>query len=213
MISHKYKFIYIKVAKTGSQTIIQTLRNHVHDLVLETYRKHYIKNFDFDPHHISSFDIQKKLPNEFDQYFKFAFARNPWDRLVSIWSMNKLRRNFKCTFPLHIPDFPEFIKSLYSLDWMPKENIYRGCNKKYFNYTFGNVSDFAKESNFIGKIENFEKDFKYVCDKIGIPRQELPRRNKTNHKHYTEYYDDETREIVAEKYAKDIENFGYEFGE
>jgi hypothetical protein len=66
-------------------------------------------------------------------------------------------------------------------------------------------------ADFTIRYENLHTDFAAVCDKLGIKRLELPQISKTQRKHYTEYYNDKTRIMVAELFAKDIEYFGYQF--
>ena len=140
----------------------------------------------------------------------FTFTRNPWDRLISAyfylkqgghgaWDKKDCNRYLS-----HYSSFEDMV-----LNW--NDILF---NQIHFKEQYKWVCDSNGEliPDFIGKFENLQQDFDTVCDKIGIPKQQLPHANKTNHKHYTEYYDDETREIIAEKYAKDIEYFGYEFG-
>jgi chondroitin 4-sulfotransferase 11 len=146
-------------------------------------------------------------------YFKFSFVRNPWARMLSLWSYYK-KRNIK---PISDTDFKTFTENLETMTCKVNDHYYSNSQRKinllYPQYHF--ISDWWGNNilDFVGRFENLQEDFNIVCDKIGIPYQKLPHKNKSKHKHYTEYYDDETREIVAEKYAKDIEYFGYEFGE
>jgi hypothetical protein len=64
--------------------------------------------------------------------------------------------------------------------------------------------------DFIGKFEQFETDIAFVMDRLGI-RQAVPHLMVSHRRDYHEYYDETTRVIVAKRYARDIELFGYDF--
>ena len=148
------------------------------------------------------------------EYFKFAFVRNPWASCVSKWEYRKRIMN-NPTKRQKENGFHDksknAIRSWKSFEGMIRQGLAGISTSPQYLWVFGKDSE--QLVDFVGKCENLQEDFNIICDKIGIPRQQLPHANKTKHKHYTEYYNDETRQIVAEKYAKDIEYFGYAFGE
>ena len=160
-----------------------------------------------DENNYSCRSVRPKFLYGHRNHFQFAFVRNPWDRLVSCF-LDKTKRTVGTKYQLRAyikyidSNFTEFVHGIATDDVNNCDNHHR------LQYNLIN-HDYV---NFIGKFEQFQKDFDYICNKVGISDSKLPHRNKSKRTHYTEYYDDETREIVAEKYAKDIEYFGYEFG-
>lgn len=199
MINHSKKIIFIAIPKTGTKTIEKALGN-------------------FADGHCHEKASQLKLKfgeNTFNQYFKFCFARNPWDKILSEFKFMKKRLGEHKSGTLKInnnPNWPE-LGLLDKMDF--KTFIIGGFGKKWIlppsNLYW--IIDSAGQIvvDFVGKFETLQKDFNFVCEKIGTPKQQLPHKNKTKHKHYTEHYDDETRQIVTEIYAEDIERFGYKF--
>ncbi len=63
--------------------------------------------------------------------------------------------------------------------------------------------------DYIGKLENINHDFKFVCNKLNKDIQ-LPHNNKsTRLKTFIDYYDEETRALAADFYALDFSYFDY----
>ncbi len=200
MISHKYKFIFVHINKTGGTSIASILRKISKNWAAK------VEPWMIGKHHlIEKYCEYADKKHGFENYFKFTIVRNPWDRLLSNYFFRKYNFN------------DEFIQDMSFKEWV--------VNSKTGDYSFENCLSKRKQLDwiidmneeilvdFIGRFENLQQDFNTICDKIGIPRQQLPHKNSTKHKHYTEYYDEETKQIIAEKYAKDIEYFGYKFGE
>ena len=198
MICNKRKFIFIRVAKTGTSSIVDYLfpkkkfqhwKTHLNNINTK------IKNWENqDPSHYPLYKVKEIISKEkYNKFFKFAFVRNPYERCVSAW-----RYNIKMGYTSSEKNLFKFVRDL---------------NPNKINSKYLNQYEFVKGCNFIGRFENLQEDFNTICDKIGIPQQKLPHKNKTEHTHYTEYYDEETKQIVAERYAKDIEYFNYKFGE
>ena len=67
--------------------------------------------------------------------------------------------------------------------------------------------------DFIGRFERLAEDFRFVQERIGLPRNELPWLQKARAAaRYTDFYSNETRQIAGDRFRQDIEIFGYEFG-
>ena len=207
MINDKHEFIFIHTPKCGGSSIEDLLKNDSRMI-----RGWSEKNKVFIQH-CTILQLKQLYNIKLDKYFSFTFTRNPWDRAVS---------DYKGWFR-PISPFKDIVKGTTLKDYLLCRNGYERIN--HLENPLGRGDHFRSQYEYIidehgkpiidyvGKFETYQADFNIVCDKIGIPRQQLPHFNKSKHKHYTEYYDEETKQIVAEKYAKDIEYFGYKFGE
>ena len=202
IVSYKYRFVLIDIPKTSTTSINYSLLSILDSqdrYIYNTGEQQGFKNtkakYIHGLHrHSTSKDINDKI--KIPQDFKYiCFVRNPFDLLVSYYSFLRQRSIFHTIDNLSFKDWV-----IQSNDSLPRKQI------DYINIE-------QLDQYYIGRFENLSIDFNKVCKLLSIKDITLKTKNKTNHKHYTEYYDDETREIVAEKYARDIERFGYEFGD
>jgi len=174
IINHDRKFLFIHVPKTGGCSIRAILGG-------ETSKRGF---------HRRCLSFRNKYPD----YYKFGFVRNPWARMVSLYTfcINKPK-----TVPMYDPSIEArgFKRSLLEgFDPGQKDAMWylEGCD-------------------YIGKLETMQKDFDHICEQAGIGKSVLPVKNASDHKFYQDYYDDETIEFVRNGHAKTISLFGYTF--
>lgn len=142
---------------------------------------------------------------ELSDHFKFAFVRNPWDRAIS--QINYLRSKTG-----------EAVFSGKTL----KENIKIYCTSSrniWWHDLGARQADYLKNNqgnlcmDFIGRFESLSTDFQKICMTMGIkPVPNLPHIfNSRQTRHYSTFYDGESAAWIGERFAEDIDLFGYHF--
>lgn len=160
-------------------------------------------------HHLPSMLKKTASDDWVDRCYKFAFVRNPWDRVVSLFFYLRQFRKGTCEWPNSLLlDFPSFVREITKPD-SPTYKI-RPAGKSFW-YALPQTHWLIPDLNFVGKFENLDTDWARICEEINLSCKKLPMHNPSEHLHYASYYDDETQIMVADRYADEIERFGYEF--
>ena len=159
------------------------------------------------PRHAKSVAAREMLPRElYDELFKFAFVRNPWDLQVS--SYHHIRRE-RPHLMEGIADFESFLR--WKLDPERPYQFHVDTSSQTQSSYLVDL-DGQVIVDFVGKYENLEEDFHTACRRIGIPPPPLPHKRKaTDRKSYREYYTPETAALIAAHFERDIDMFGYSF--
>ena len=141
----------------------------------------------------------------YPDYFKFTFVRNPLDRLVSCYLEKIIGQKRWAEIFGYSPSFADFVRVVHGI---PDEEADIHYRSQYLNVT----DDAGKlVVDFVGRVETIQDDIKTVASVRDLEYSLEHFRKSEGRKPYQEYYDEETRDLAGERYATDIELFGYEF--
>lgn len=203
MISHSKRFIFFHNYKVAGNSISNVLSKYEpHYWTRTALRKIGVKTYypglaNF-PQHASATYVRELVDEEiFNKYYKFTFVRNPWDWQVSLYHyMLQSKRHHQHKL-IKKMTFEQYI------DWRVTHDL------KLQSARFTD-SDGNSLVDFVGRFENLKEEFAKVCEVLSIEFR-LPHKNRSNHRAYRDYYNERTRQLVQEGFAKDIALFDYEF--
>lgn len=207
LINEKLNYVFVHVYKVAGQSVKLALRRYdyrhvptskVRDTLAKVVELPQFYTFRHMEQHSTAAEARDFLgQDKWDSMFTFSFVRNPWDWQVSLYHFIQTNKfNYQRRMVSEMT-FDEYIR------WRVEED--RHLQKDFVYDRHDNLL-----VDFVGKIENLQDDFAVVCDRIGIPA-ELPHENASQHDAWRSYYTDETKTLIAEAFAPDIEAFGYTF--
>jgi hypothetical protein len=225
-ISFKAKAkILEKGGTTGHEFVEYDQRNNIletEEIETECKRSAYEVKFHAhtDP---KTFYLKIKNKDIFDNFKKITVVRNPWDQLISFywWSFSDESKNNN--FYIKKDDSKSKSKKKFKIFLNEKfkytsyiDNINRIIDTPIAYVSNTNQGFIGKPMTHYIKYENIDVDYETIFSNILFDNKlkKLPNLKsdiKKIDRHYSFYYDYETRRLVEKAFRKTIDKFNYKF--
>lgn len=206
LISDSHKFIFIHIRKAAGSSVANCLKPYsiekpsslLSKIKSKSRFEHDYQKFYFQLHDDIML-VKKVMPADtFNNYFKFAYVRNPWKRLLSEYLF--IRRNtehgrYKKVIKMNFSDY-----IFYQAKRFDAHQVNMLTDKK------GSL-----QMDFVAKFENLHEDWETICTKTGIKHINLPHLNSNPDIDYNDYFNAKNIALIEKLWKRDIDMFEYSF--
>ena len=203
---------FIHIPKTAGSSVSNWLKMHTNA------NDFYPKSFGSKHWQYKKVELHMKR-SRLDPGRVVVVVRNPWDRLLSMWSY---LCNRKGTHTLiydasgNLQGGPKRVKNVLNHISSGRKHYHAMSFREFvlesdWSAARSQQTDFFPENALILRFENLTQDFKQIQDMFDARKHPLPVKNTSQHDEYTSMYDEEMIEEVRRRASDDIVKLGYEF--
>lgn len=170
--------------------------------------KENIENTKGTLRHWDSKTIVKEIGlKKWESSYKFAFVRNPWERMFSWYSYKtKINHHLMRDEPI---EFNDWIEAVFGDN--PSEKYMHSKRMYQSQFDWLSLDGESIAVDFVGRVENINEDFKTLAEVLGI-KEKLKHSNRSDKGNYTEIYNRKSIDLIEKHFKKDIEYWGYGYG-
>lgn len=149
---------------------------------------------DVELSHLTAVELAAAAPAAWAAYFRFAFVRDPWDRVVSMYHYCGGRPLWAGPRAALL-GFPAYVRALVATD--PGRVSHTAARHLLPQGAYLLGPDGAVLVDFVGRFECFERDLRAVCARVGFDPAAVPVVNASAHAPFHTYYTPDLVALVA----------------